>query len=328
MRENKELLVGEGITLIDHTFKEGEEKNKQWYENRKGTIGGSDIGSLFGENKYKSVLQLFNEKSGRVESEMVHNAATLLGSSMESTILNLYEYYNGDSKAMYSNFGTKSNRIREVFTYNGYIRNSNFPYIQVELDGFFVDDNGELVIVECKTMNGMAFKYNNEEPPIKYLLQVMTCMAVTGATSAVILMLIDGVNYHVFEVSRSEGVIEEIKDKVLTFWNNVNMYKETESSEYVPEVDATSSCEKALNNLYPKANKDKVREATDEERILIGQYAVMNEDYKQLEEDLRAIRNKLKEGIKDGYKVTSEGYSASWSNFGKGRRFQVKRLTQ
>jgi len=327
MKENKELLVGEKITLLDHTFSEGDAKDEKWYENRKGTIGGSDIGSLFGENKYKSVLQLFNEKSGRVKSEQIHNAATLLGSSMESTILSLYEYYNGDTKEMYFNHGTGNNKVREVYTYNGYIRNSDFPYMQVELDGFFVDENGEINIIECKTMNGMSFKYNNQEPPIKYLLQVMACMAVTGATRAIILMLVDGTSYHVFEVSRNENVINEIRDKVLTFWHNIEMYKETESSEYVPEVDGTSSCEEALNNLYPKANKDKVRNATDEEKILISQYAVMNEDYKELEENLRAIRNKLKEGIKDGTKITFEGYSASWSNFGKGRRFQVRRLS-
>lgn len=327
MRENKELLVGEDITLLDHTTTDGDGKNQDWYDRRKETIGGSDIGSLFGENKYKSVLQLFNEKSGRVESEQVHNASTLLGKSMESTILNLFEYYNGDTKEMYTNHGLGKNKVREVFTYNGYIRNENFPHLQVELDGFFVDEDGQLVVLECKTMNGFAFKSNNEQPPMKHLLQVMACMAAIGADRAVIVMLVDGIHYHVFEVSKNESVITEIKDKVVTFFHQVGMFKETNRSEYVPEVDNTKSCEEALNNLYPKSNKDKVREATDEERILIGQYAIMNEDYKQLEEDLRAIRNKLKEGIKDGYKITSEGYSASWSNFGKGRRFQVKRLS-
>jgi len=323
---NDILKVGENITLLDHTFEEGSEKNEKWYKDREGTIGGSDIGSLFGENKYKSILQLFNEKSGRVKSEQVHNAATFLGNSMESDILSLYEYYNGDDKEMYPNHHNKINKVRDVITYNGYIRNSKYKGIQVELDGFFIDkDTNERVVVECKTMNGMAFKANNQEPPVKYLLQVLACMAVSEADRAVIIMLVDGINYHVFEVDRNESFISKIKSKVDSFWNNVNMFKETGSVEYVPEVDNTASCEKALQNLYPKA-KDNFRKATEEEEHLINKYATMNEEYKELEEDLRAIRNKLKEGIKDGSKISCEGYSANWTNFGNTRRFQVRRV--
>ena len=321
----EEVLQTGSLELIPHSFKEGEKKDDKWYENRKKSIGGSDISSLFDENKYKSILQLFNEKTGRVEAKKVNNKFTAAGTHNEPFILSVYNYYNGDVESCYENHGEGVNQVREVLTYNGYIRNSKFPRLQVELDGFFIDEDGKRVVVECKTMNERSFVYNKKQPPMKYLLQVMACMAIAEADRAVILMLVGGADYHVFEVNRNDAVIAEIKYKVDSFWNDVDMFLETGSAEYVPEVDESKSCEEALQNLYPRS-KDNFRNATEEEEKLIKMYAIMNEDHKQLTEDLRGIRNKLKMGIKDGSKISCEGYSASWINHGQGRRFQVRRL--
>ena len=45
-----------------------EEINAQWVEARKSGIGGSDVASIMGLNKYSSPLEVWMEKTGRAET--------------------------------------------------------------------------------------------------------------------------------------------------------------------------------------------------------------------------------------------------------------------
>ena len=76
------------------------EKNEDWYKLREGTLGGSDVSVLFGENKYKHERSLFAEKTGKIKPERFSNPYTYLGTAMEGSIFDLWKYYNPKSKSI------------------------------------------------------------------------------------------------------------------------------------------------------------------------------------------------------------------------------------
>ena len=155
-------------------------------------------------------------------------------------------------------------------------------------------------------------------------------MALTGATFAELVMLVDGVDFQVFQIDRNDEVIGMIKKESNDFWYSVHNYLEARKdggdyNSFVPEVDELESCEDALNVVYKTSNGNK-RNATNEEKVIMESYIELNAKYKEMEKDLRLLRNKLKEGVKEDQSITHEKLKCSWSNTKTGRRFTVAKL--
>ena len=297
-----------------------------WLELREGTVGGSEIGILFGENKYKHERLLFAEKAGDIKTEKISNPAIYLGTVMESHIASLWEHYNPKTKDVNEMHKNLSNgtKIRELHTLDGYIQNTNFPYLQGETDGFFFEGD-DLCILEIKTQSGFVFKANNEEPPLSYLLQIQSYMALTNAKRAELVMLIDGVDFRVFNVERNDEVIEAIKHRVIDFYEKVLEYKETKDENLLPPVDESDACDKSMDAFY-KAKKGNTRKATTEEEELMSQYLVFMEESDALKSKMNLVRNTLKDSLKEDESIIKDKLKCSWSKTKVGLRFQVKRL--
>lgn len=63
-----------------------------WHEWRNQGIGSSDIGSIMGLNKYKSLRQLWQEKAGKVEPSFEDNTYTQYGKHKEPYAIAEYEW--------------------------------------------------------------------------------------------------------------------------------------------------------------------------------------------------------------------------------------------
>ena len=137
---------------------------EEWLRYRTKGIGGSDVGIIAGISPFKSVHQLWLEKTGQVEAE------------------------EGDSE--YAHFGTLLEPIvRKEFTERTGIKvrqkhmllqSEEYPFMFANLDGV-VNKDGEFCIFEAKTAS--AYKQERWEAGITapYILKVQHYMAVTGA---------------------------------------------------------------------------------------------------------------------------------------------------
>ena len=138
-----------------------------WLTLRRGGIGGSDAGTVLGLNKYKTNLELWEEKTGRAESEFTGNEATRYGQKAEEHIRALFHLDHPDYNLDYHEFRMHGNE--------------KYPFMYATLDGELTG-NGKKGVLEIKTAtiqnNGQWSEWENRIPDT-YYAQVVHQLTVT-----------------------------------------------------------------------------------------------------------------------------------------------------
>ena len=66
------------------------QRSDEWFQLRKRFLTSSDLGTVFGKNKYKSALELFNEKIGKSKKDFTDNDAIKHGVKYEAEAIEMY----------------------------------------------------------------------------------------------------------------------------------------------------------------------------------------------------------------------------------------------
>lgn len=151
-----------------------EEREAAWLKSRSHGVGGSDMSTILGLNKYASPYDLWLEKTKRVKPEDISDKwAIVKGKTMEPE---LRRRFKAQHPEMIVTNGTDMQFIsREK------------PYLRASLDGILQREDGSLGILEIKTAgNRRAGDWHDEDgnlriPPY-YLAQVEFYALVTGWT--------------------------------------------------------------------------------------------------------------------------------------------------
>lgn len=151
-----------------------EEREAAWLKSRSHGVGGSDMSTILGLNKYASPYDLWLEKTKRVKPEDISdNWAIVKGKTMEPE---LRRRFKAQHPEMIVTNGTDMQFIsREK------------PYLRASLDGILQREDGSFGILEIKTAgNRRAGGWRDEDgnlriPPY-YLAQVEFYALVTGWT--------------------------------------------------------------------------------------------------------------------------------------------------
>ena len=178
----------------------GYDNEDDWHKLREKRIGGSDVGAILGVNKYKSIIDVYIDKTEG--SSFEGNESTYWGHIHESTIM--------------KEFGK---RHKEFIVYQA-------PYSVIDdflianLDGVLKDkENGEYGVLEIKTTNAFNYKdWDGDVVPQYYYAQVQHYLMLTGYKFAYIAVLIGGNCYKEFRIERSEEDIELIRNKASEFY--------------------------------------------------------------------------------------------------------------
>ena len=241
-----------------------------WYKLREKRIGGSDIGAILGVNKYKSIIDVYIDKTEG--SSFEGNESTYWGHIHESTIM--------------KEFGK---RHKEFIVYQA-------PYSVIDdflianLDGVLKDkENGEYGVLEIKTTNAYNYKdWDGDVVPQYYYAQVQHYLMLTGYKFAYIAVLIGGNHYKDFKIERNEEDIELIRNKATEFYNE-NILKlippmpdgsdaymdhlkkkalEIENNEVIELVDFGEKVETLKNVTREKKELEKTEKLLKEEIML------------------------------------------------------------
>lgn len=216
-------------------------------ENRKSKIGGSDIGAILGENKYKTAYELWEEKVEGKSTDLSNNKSVVIGKLLEPDLIDAYEKISN------------SLCIRPVNTFYS----EKYEFMSANLDAIAVQDYttddapewpfGEKKIVEIKT----ASTFNRDEwgpsgsqiVPSSYYAQVAYYMLVSGYNNAEIFVgfvdekiigeilcelyaasqesrpqdfskIVEKMEYRVYKFHRDEELEELILNAAQMFYNN------------------------------------------------------------------------------------------------------------
>ena len=236
--ELEELIATTKAEVIEMTkddFKESLSTNNEvyeyaneddWHTLREKRIGGSDIGAILGVNKYKSIIDVYIDKTEG--SNFEGNEATFWGHLHEATIMKVF-----------------AQKHREFNVYQAPYSVVN-DFLIANLDGVLKDRNtGDYGVLEIKTTNTFNYKdWEGDVIPQYYYAQVQHYLMLTGYKFAYIAVLIGGNHYKDFKIERNEEDINLIKNKATEF------YQENLLKKIPPMPDGSDAY---MNHLKKKA---------------------------------------------------------------------------
>jgi putative phage-type endonuclease len=227
---------------------------ENWYEFRKNGIGGSEMGTVLGLDKYNTVIRTFHEKVGTVEMRHEDNAKMFFGRYMEDKIADLWKYFDGTTDGWIENY--KNDKIiRDCRKINGYVVNPSYPWLFASLDrvqnikGGINMLTGEKLtteaVLEVKTLSYWSASMWEGGIPISYLVQVHVYMIILETDYAELAILKDGNDFTVEKIQRDDELCKRIIEISKGFWFNRVLpakeafakKKEAEKSGNIAEVE-------------------------------------------------------------------------------------------
>ncbi|MGV3084581.1 YqaJ viral recombinase family nuclease [Enterococcus dispar] len=278
--------------------------HQEWLADRRKGIGGSDVATILGLNKWKSPYQLWLEKTGQITLDDSSGEAAYWGTALEPLVANRFSEVTGK----------KVRRRNKVFEH------PDFPFLRANIDRDIV---GEDAVLECKTANQfLAKEWEGDEIPMQYICQVQHYMNVLNREYAYFAVLIGGQKFLWKRIDRDQDLINAITERLVEFWEE-NVLK-----GIPPEIDGSDATSAFIRNQYadPGENEIELPKRIDDLTQLKAEY---KQDMKDIDEKCKQIDNQIILLLKD--KNASVGYSPSFVYTYKPniqRRFQQKILSE
>jgi predicted phage-related endonuclease len=185
----------------------------QWLDLRKGNVGGSEIGALFGVHDYLTGYGLAARKLGKLDP------------TADNTVLKRGRMLEPVAKALLAEDRPEWQQIEpKAYFHDPSIRFGCTP------DLFVIDAAGRRGVVQIKTVAPDVFakRWHAEDgalfPPLWIVLQAMAEQHLTGADFAFVAVLVVGygLSLELIEVPTLPSVIEQMESKVRDFWRLVD----------------------------------------------------------------------------------------------------------
>lgn len=273
---------------------------QEWLKLRQTGIGGSDAGIILGINKWKSLIQLYFEKTQPELKQEIDNEAIYWGNVLEDTV----------AKEFTKRTGKKVRRVNKMF------RHPEHKFMIGNIDRAVV---GERAVLECKTTSAYnKDAWNDDEIPETYIVQVQHYLAVTGYEKGYIAVLIGGNNFVWKEIERDEELINIIIQEEKNFWENYILGDE------IPPVDGSASTTEFIKYKY-KDSVDAQIVLDKEDESLIEAINKYKEEEKNIKQQIREYENRIKHKLGENQYGMSQKYQVSWKPQ-KASKFDRKRF--
>jgi putative phage-type endonuclease len=247
------------------------EADWQAYRETQEGIGGSDIATILGVNKYKSKFTLWLEMTGQKAKDKVEGEAIEWGNLLEPVIREKFKRATGF----------------KVFQNNFVLQHDKLDWMVANIDGEVIDPYFDgRGILEIKTTNERNKKDWEEGCPINYMAQVQWYLAVTGYNYAYIAVLIGGSTFKYFLIERDDYLIDSMIKQAQDFLNMVK-------KRIPPEIGGSKSESEWLAQAFPEAVEEEMTIPTYIES-LAEEYVGLQEEIKKMSARSDEIKNKIK----------------------------------
>ena len=260
---------------------------REWLEKRGLGIGGSDVGTMFDLNKYKSRIELWKDKTGQTDPDDGEiSEPAYWGTVQEDTVAREFAKRTG-LKVQKCNFmfkrGCQIANVDRLVCEEG-----KNPMVKGEFRG--------KAILECKTASEYVKDQwgepNTDQIPDTYLLQVQQYMDILGAQVCYVAVLIGGNDFRIYTVVYDPEIAKYIREAAEAFWNDFVLTGESPSPRSAAEVQemfATTKRESVVADeeiegvvFELKIIKEKMKELKENEEILKDQICVYLSDKEDL----------------------------------------------
>ena len=274
---------------------------EEWLKYRTKGIGGSDVSIIAGINPFKSVHQLWLEKTGQAEPEEEGSEYTHFGTLLEPIV----------RKEFMERTGIKVRQKHML------LQSEEHPFMFADLDGV-INEDGQLCIFEAKTASAYKQEVWEEEVPAPYILQIQHYMAVTGAKKTYIAALVGGNHFFYHVVERDEEMIAKIIVMEKYFWQHHVM------GGVEPVPDGSEATTRYFNERFRISN-GKTIELPDEVLPVCEEYDNLTRQIKELETAKNAAANQLKSYLGEAEAGTVGDRKITWKSVSK-NSVDTKRL--
>ena len=274
---------------------------EEWLKYRTKGIGGSDVSIIAGINPFKSVHQLWLEKTGQAEPEEEGSEYTHFGTLLEPIV----------RKEFMERTGIKVRQKHML------LQSEEHPFMFADLDGV-INEDGQLCIFEAKTASAYKQEVWEEEVPAPYILQIQHYMAVTGAKKTYIAALVGGNHFFYHVVERDEEMIAKIIVMEKYFWQHHVM------GGVEPVPDGSEATTRYFNERFRNSNGETI-ELPDEVLPVCEEYDNLTRQIRELETAKNAAANQLKSYLGEAEAGTVGDRKITWKSVSK-NSVDTKRL--
>ncbi len=294
-----------------------------WLAVRQTGIGSSDAAAAVGLNPYKSQLELWMEKTGRLvhaaqsdgqasadtgESSGVSdddNSPLFWGTVLEPIVAEHYAKRTGF-------------KVRRV---NAVLQHPEHAWMLANLDREVVGSD-EVQVLECKTAGVNGAKLWKNGIPEYVQLQVMHQLAVTGQQAADVAVLVGGHELRIFRLERDEALIARLILLEAEFWRHV-------TEDTPPPADASDSADRALRALFPKDDHE-VLDFTEQPELseVFEQLLVVRSVLDDTKQQEAQLKHQLQQAMGTASEALFPDGRITWKKSSDTRTVDLARLKQ
>jgi putative phage-type endonuclease len=280
-----------------------------WLEQRRSSIGGSDVGPIMLLSDYSSPLMIYFQKKG-IETSKEMSPAAKRGKLLEPVVRNWFAEYHPELKV-------------EGVPYMFY--SPEHKFMSANVDGLVFAENP--IIIQGKEISGLGgleiksskygYNFGEDEIPDPYYAQVQHYMAVLGIPWFVIsACFLDTEEIRNYCIMRNDEFISNMIAMEKKFW------EEFVIPSVMPASIGLKNEDDFITGMFDGAASSLT--LNDEERELCDQINNLKEQIKPLEEKEKALITDLKAKLiarvkpsKTERKLSAIGgpFSVSWSFF-------------
>ena len=221
-----------------------ENGSPEWHAVRAEGVGGSEVGTICGLNKWESAFTLWAKKSGKISDQIPQSEPMEWGSRLESVILDKF---------------VESHPELEVWGEAGSWRNEYDSWAHANPDGIYRREDGSYGIIEIKTaaypddwqIGAQGVLGASSGVPRYYLTQVQHYLRVFGFKEAIVCALFTGNKYREYLVEADEFQQQVDRDQVIKFLAAIE-------SDTKPDWDGSASTYETTRALNPDITDDEV----------------------------------------------------------------------
>lgn len=210
----KKALYRKNDEYIVHIYR----NRNEWLLGRSSGIGGSDASAAINRNPWRSNLQLWQIKTGRITApDISNNERVVYGQTAEEYIRRLYQLKRKDSIDVHY--------IPDVV-----LQNTSEPCLLYSPDGLLQEkETGRCGILEVKTATPILSIQREkwrDQIPDNYFIQVLHGLNVTGFDFVDLIAELtydaDYSQLRIYHIERSDVIeeLEYVRTGVLDFWKN------------------------------------------------------------------------------------------------------------
>ena len=244
---------------------------EEWLAYRKQGVGGSDAAVVCGISRYKSLVELWLEKTNQLPPQEAGEAA-YWGTQLESLV-----------RAEFTKrTGIAVDHAMQL------LQSTEHPFMLANLDGTCEHPDLGPCVFEAKTASAYKAREWDDSIPDEYLLQVQHYMAVTGYNGAYIAALIGGNTFRWRLVERDEALISMIIQLESEFWGHVQ-------DGTPPPLDGSDASAKLLSDRFPSSMPQSQIILPNTAAQLLCQYDEACEQLERAREQKQKAENQLKQ---------------------------------